>query len=106
MSSDLQKSRSDKKLARTSGRERWGCLNGCFYAGSLLGGSKPGYGEEMKGLVIAAHALTAGALVIASVLAVRFVGLLPLWLGVLVGLLLYAITLVLAKADDGDEEVP
>ncbi len=57
-------------------------------------------------LVIAAHGLAAGALIIASVLAVRFVGVLPLWLGVLVGVLLYALTLALAKADDGDEEAP
>ncbi len=57
-------------------------------------------------LVIAAHAFAAGALIVASVLAVRFVGVLPLWLGVLVGLLLYALTLLLAKADDGDEEAP
>ncbi len=55
-------------------------------------------------MVIAAHAFAAGALIIASVLAVRFVGALPSWLGVLMGLLLYALTLVLAKADDGDEE--
>ena len=55
-------------------------------------------------LVIAAHVLTAGALIVASVLAFRFVGVLHLWLGVLVGLLLYAITVVLAKPDDGDEE--
>ena len=57
-------------------------------------------------MVIAAHVLTAGALVIASLIALRFVGVLPLWLGILVGLLLYAITLVLAKADDVDEEAP
>ena len=56
-------------------------------------------------LVIAAHALAAGAIIIASVLTLRFV-VLPLWLGVLVGLLLYALTLVLTKADDGDEEAP
>jgi hypothetical protein len=55
-------------------------------------------------MVIAAHVFTAVALVIASSIAVRFVGLLPLWLGILVGLLLYALTLALAKADDGDEE--
>ncbi len=52
-----------------------------------------------------AHGFAAGA-IIASVLAVRFVGVLPWWLGVLVGLLLYALTLALAKADDGDEEAP
>ena len=57
-------------------------------------------------LVIAAHALVAGALILASVLAVRFVGVLPLWLGVLIGILLYALTLFVATADDGDEESP
>jgi hypothetical protein len=62
--------------------------------------------KRLMRLVIAAHALVAGALIIASVLAIRFLGVLPLWLGVLVGLLLYALTLLLAKADDVDEEVP
>ncbi|MBA3354737.1 MAG: hypothetical protein H0U18_02120 [Pyrinomonadaceae bacterium] len=57
-------------------------------------------------LVIAAHALAAGALIIASVLVVRFVGALPPWLGILVGLLLYALTLFVAKTDDGDEKAP
>ncbi|HKZ02303.1 MAG TPA: hypothetical protein VJ180_08695 [Pyrinomonadaceae bacterium] len=57
-------------------------------------------------LVIAAHAFAAAALIIASVLTVRFVGVLPSWLGVLVGLLLYALTLLLAKADDVDEDAP
>ncbi|MCM3900310.1 MAG: hypothetical protein ND866_01240 [Pyrinomonadaceae bacterium] len=57
-------------------------------------------------MVIAAHALVVGALIISSVLAVRFVGVLPSWLGVLMGLLLYALTLLLAKADNGDEEAP
>jgi hypothetical protein len=61
--------------------------------------------KRLMRLVIAAHALVAGALIIASVLAVRFLGV-PLWLGVLVGLLLYALTLLLAKADDGEEEAP
>ena len=53
-----------------------------------------------------AHGFAAGALIIASVLAVRFVGVLPWWLGVLVGLLLYALTLFVAKTDDGDEKAP
>jgi len=71
----------------------------------LLGGSSPGDWEmKLMRLVIAAHVLTAGALIVASVLAFRFVGVVHLWLGVLVGLLLYAITVVLAKPDDGDEE--
>ena len=52
---------------------------------------------------IAAHAIAAGALIIASVLSVRFAAL-PLWLGVLLGLLMYAVTLVLSKAEEGDEE--
>lgn len=55
-------------------------------------------------LGIAVHALAGGALIIVSVLAVRFFGGLPSWLGVLVGLLLYGLTLLLSKADDGDEE--
>jgi hypothetical protein len=67
-------------------------------------GSSPGDRQmQLMRLVIVTHALTAGALIIASVLAFRFVGVLSLWLGVPVGLILYAITLVLAKAD-GDEE--
>jgi hypothetical protein len=61
---------------------------------------------EKKLMVIAGHVLTAGALIIASSIAVRFVGVLPLWLGILVGLLLYGLTLALAKVDDGDEEAP
>jgi hypothetical protein len=57
------------------------------------------------GMVIAAHAFAASALIIASVLTVRF-AVLPLWLGVLVGLLLYALTLVLSKAEESDKEAP
>lgn len=56
-------------------------------------------------LVVAAHALAASALIVAGVLTVRL-GALPSWLGVLLGLLLYALTIFLAKADDGDEEAP
>ena len=57
-------------------------------------------------VVFVAHALAAGILIIASVLTVRYVGLLPSWLGVIVGLLLYALTLLLAKTDDSGEEAP
>ena len=62
--------------------------------------------KKLMRLVIVAHGFAAGALIIASVLAVRFVGVLPWWLGVLVGLLLYALTLFVAKTDDGDEKAP
>ncbi len=55
-------------------------------------------------LLIAGHALAATALIFASVMTVRYVGAAPLWVGVLVGLLLYALTLWIAKADAGDEE--
>ena len=55
-------------------------------------------------LLIAGHALAATALVFASVMTVRFVGVAPFWVGVLVGLLLYALTLWIAKADAGDHE--
>ncbi len=54
-------------------------------------------------VIIAIHALAAGALVAASVLAIRLFVVLPLWFGVLVGLLLYLLTLFLAKLDDDDE---
>jgi len=56
-------------------------------------------------LLIAGHALAATALVFASVITVRFVGVAPLWVGVLVGLILYALTLWIAKDEAGDEEV-
>ena len=55
-------------------------------------------------LLIAGHVFVAGALVIASVMTIRLVGFLPSWFGVLVGLLLYALTLWIAKAEAGDEE--
>lgn len=55
-------------------------------------------------LLIVGHVLAAAAVVFASVMTVRFVGALPSWLGVLVGLLLYALTLFIAKAEDSDEE--
>ncbi len=60
----------------------------------------------MMRLVIVAHAFAAGALIIASVVAVRFVGAFPSWLGILVGLLLYALTLFVAKTDDDNEKAP
>jgi len=56
-------------------------------------------------LLIAGHALAATALVFASVITVRFVGVAPLWVGVLVGLILYALTLWIANDEAGDEEV-
>ena len=55
-------------------------------------------------LLIVGHAFAAAAVIFASVMTVRFVGTLPAWLGVLVGLLLYALTLYIAKAEAGDEE--
>lgn len=55
-------------------------------------------------LLIMGHALAATALVFASVMTVRFVGVAPLWVGVLVGLILYALSLWIAKAEAGDEE--
>ena len=54
-------------------------------------------------VVILVHALAAGAMIVASVLAIRFLVVLPLWLGVLVGLLLYLLTILLAKLDDDEE---
>jgi hypothetical protein len=59
--------------------------------------------KSMK-LLIAGHVLAAAAVVFASVMTVRFVGVLPAWVGVLVGLLLYALTLWIAKGETGDEE--
>ena len=57
-------------------------------------------------LLIAGHALAASAVVIASVMTVKLVGALPSWLGVLIGLLLYAVTLWMAKAEADHEEAP
>ena len=57
-------------------------------------------------LLIVGHALAAGAVVFASVMTVRLVGLAQPWIGVLVGLLLYALTLFIAKAEAGDKEAP
>ncbi|HEU4480052.1 MAG TPA: hypothetical protein VFR80_16160 [Pyrinomonadaceae bacterium] len=54
-------------------------------------------------LLIAGHALAATAVIFASVVTVRFIGVAPLWVGVLVGLFLYALTLWIAKADAGQE---
>lgn len=56
--------------------------------------------------VTTAHALAAGAIIIGSVMTVRFVAVLPLWFGVLVGLSLYALIRFVAKADVGDEDAP
>ena len=49
-------------------------------------------------MLIAGHMLGATALVFASVMTVRFVGVASLWVGVLLGLLLYGLTLWVAKA--------
>ena len=57
-------------------------------------------------LLIAGHVLAAGAVVVASVMTVRFVGVASLWVGVLVGVLLYALTLMIAKGEASDEEAP
>jgi hypothetical protein len=61
--------------------------------------------KSMK-LLIFGHALAATAVVFASVMTVRLIGALPSWLGVLVGALLYALTLWIAKSEVGDEEAP
>ena len=53
-------------------------------------------------LLIAGHALAATAVVFASVMTVRFIGVAPMWVGVLVGLFLYALTLWIAKAEAGE----
>jgi hypothetical protein len=50
-------------------------------------------------LLIAGHMLGATALVFASVMTVKFVGLASLWVGVLLGLLLYGLTVWVAKAE-------
>ena len=55
-------------------------------------------------LLIAGHALAAGAVVVASVMTVRLVGVLPSWVGVLVGVLLYLLTLWIAKAEADQDE--
>lgn len=57
-------------------------------------------------LLIAGHTLGATALVFASVMTVKFVGVASLWVGVLLGLLLYALTVWIAKAEASDEEAP
>ena len=54
-------------------------------------------------LLIAGHALAATAVVFASVMTVRFIGIAPFWVGVLLGLFLYALTLWIAKAEAGQE---
>ena len=50
-------------------------------------------------LLILGHAFAATAVVFASVMTVKLFGALPAWLGVVVGLLLYAATLWMAKAE-------
>ena len=54
-------------------------------------------------LMIAVHVIAAVALVIASVMTVQLVGALPSWVGVLVGLMLYGLTLLVAKGDAEDQ---
>jgi len=56
-------------------------------------------------LLIVGHAFAASAVVFASVMTVRFFGVAPMWVGVLVGLLLYGVTLYLAKGDVEEEEI-
>jgi len=58
--------------------------------------------NSMK-LIIALHAIAAGALITASVMTFRLVGPLPVWFGVLVGVLLYAMTLWIAKGEAASE---
>ena len=57
-------------------------------------------GEESMKLLILGHALAATAVVFASVMTVRLFGALPSWLGVVVGLILYGLTLWIAKAEN------
>ena len=57
----------------------------------------------MLWLFIAVNVLAAGALVIACALAIQFL-VLPFWLGGLVGLLFYLLTLFLNRLADDDEE--
>ena len=54
-------------------------------------------------LLIVGHALAASALLFASVMTVRFVGVGPVWVGVVVGVFLYALLLFIAKAESGSE---
>ena len=54
-------------------------------------------------LIIAGHVLAASALVIASVMTIRLIGVLPSWFGIMLGLLLYGLTLWLAKSEAEDE---
>jgi len=62
-----------------------------------------GTGDDFMWVFIAVNVLAAGALVIASALALQFL-VLPYWLGGLVGLLLYLLTLFLNRLADDDEE--
>jgi hypothetical protein len=61
-------------------------------------------GEKFMKLLILGHAFAATALVFASVMTFRLLGPLPAWFGVLVGLILYGLTLWIAKAEAGDHE--
>ena len=54
-------------------------------------------------LIIALHGIAAAALITASVMTVQLVGGLPSWVGVLVGVTLYGLTLLVAKGDVEDE---
>ena len=53
-------------------------------------------------LLIAGHTLSAIALIFASVMTVKLVGVASLWVGVLLGLVLYALTIWIAKAEAGE----
>ena len=50
-------------------------------------------------LLYVAHALAASVVVFASVMTVKFVAVAPVWVGVLVGALLYGVTLYFAKTE-------
>ena len=63
-------------------------------------------GEKFMKMLFLGHAFAAMAVVFASVMTIRFIGVLPSWLGVLIGILLYALTLFIAKSDASDEEAP
>jgi hypothetical protein len=64
---------------------------------------EPARRKEFMWLFLAVNFLAAGALAMASALAVQFL-VLPFWLGGLVGLLLYLLTLSLNRLPDDDEE--
>ncbi|HKS26620.1 MAG TPA: hypothetical protein VJS44_02315 [Pyrinomonadaceae bacterium] len=55
-------------------------------------------------LLIAAHALAAGTLIITCAVALQLIAAMPLWVGGLAGLLFYLLTLFLyGLAEDADE---